>query len=124
MKRIACIISVFILFLLVGCGSKLELPDNPIIFDTKVNDGYLSIVSEEKEYVPYCAFEPSQVGDCIGYYIDNGDKIYVCKLKGQSSDEWIVDVLDLDNCNEGMIFREKSTTHIPYGLSYEYEWNQ
>ncbi len=124
MKKIIYLIPAFIMLLLFGCGSKTQLPDKPVIFDIKENDGYISIVSGEKEYVPFCAFEPSQVGDCIGYYVDNGDKIYVCKLKGQSSDEWIVDVLDLENCNEGMIFKEKSTTNIPNGLSSEYEWNK
>ena len=124
MKKIIYLIPVFIMLLLFGCGSKTELPDKPVVFDIKKYDGYISIVAGEKEYVPYCAVEPSQVGDCIGYYEDNGDKIYVCKLKGQSSDEWIVDVLDLESCNEGMIFREISTTNIPKGLSSEYEWNK
>lgn len=65
-----------------------------------------------------------QVGDCIGYYKNEGSKVYVCKLKGQSEDEWLVDDLGLDNCNEGMIFREKNTKSIPSGLASDYEWNK
>lgn len=124
MKMLYTIILFFILLLLVGCGSKLKLPDNPIVFDTKDNGTYMSIIWGEKEYVPYCAFDPSQVGECIGYYESNGDKVFVCKLKGQSEDEWLVDELGLDNCDEGMIFREKNTTKIPSGLSSDYEWNK
>jgi hypothetical protein len=124
MKKNKYLIPVLILFLLVGCGSKLKLPDNPVVFKTKENDGYMSIIRGNKEYVPFCAFDPSQVGDCIGYYKNDGNKVFVCKLKGQSPDEWIVDVLSLSNCNEGMILREKSTTNIPNGLSSDYEWNK
>ncbi len=124
MRKILYIIPVLILFLLVGCGSKLKLPDNPVVFDTIEKDEYMSIIWCNKEYVPFCAFDPSQVGDCIGYYENNGNKIFVCKLKGQSPDEWIVDDLGLDNCDEGMIFREKRTTDIPNDLSSDYEWNK
>ena len=87
MKKIIYIIPVFILLLLAGCGSKLQLPDNPVVFDTKDNGVYMSIIWGDKEYVPYCAFDPSQVGECIGYYESSGHKIFVCKLKGQSEDE-------------------------------------
>ena len=124
MKKIIYIIPVFILLLLAGCGSKLQLPDNPVVFDTKDNGVYMSIIWGDKEYVPYCAFDPSQVGECIGYYESSGHKIFVCKLKGQSEDEWLVDAIGLDNCDEGMIFREKKTTSIPSGLSSDYEWNK
>ena len=124
MKKFIYIILVFILLLLVGCGSKLKLPDNPVVFDTKDNGTYMSIIWGDKEYVPYCELDPSQVGDCIGYYENEGSKVYVCKLKGQSIDEWLVDDLGLDNCGEGMIFREKNTTKIASGLSSDYEWNK
>lgn len=119
-----CIIPIFILLLLTGCGSKLQLPDDPIVFDTRDNEEYMSIVWDNKEYVPFCALDPSKVGECIGYYESSGSKIYVCKLKDQSEDEWLVDVLGLDNCDEGMIFREKGTKTIPSGLSSDYEWNK
>ncbi len=124
MKKIIYIIPVFILLVLVGCGSELKLPDNPVVFDTKDNGTYMSIIWDDKEYVPFCAFDPSQVGDCIGYYKNEDSKVYVCKLKGQSEDEWLVDDLGLDNCNEGMIFREKNTKSIPSGLASDYEWNK
>lgn len=124
MKKIRYFIAVFILLLLVGCGSKLQLPNNPVVFDTKDNGVYMSIISSDKEYVPFCAFDPSQVGECIGYYESNGHKVFVCKLNGQSEDEWLVDDLGSDNCDEGMIFREKNTTKIPSGLSSDYEWNK
>ena len=65
MKKIIYIIPAFILILLVGCGSKFKLPDNPVVFDSKDNGVYMSIVWVAKEYIPYCASNPSQVGECI-----------------------------------------------------------
>lgn len=124
MKKILLIFPVLLFVSLAGCGSKSKLPDHPIVFETKVNDSYLSILWSDKEYLPFCAVDPSQVGDCIGYYKNDRNKIYVCQLKGQSSDEWIVDSLNLDNCNEGMIYKEKNTPDIPNALSSDYEWNK
>ena len=124
MKKIIYIVPVFILLILVGCGSKLVLPDNPVVFDTKDNGKYMSIIWGDKEYVPYCTFDSTQVGDCIGYYMNEGSIVYVCKLKGQSEDEWLVDNLGLNICNEGMVFREKNTQNIPSGMSSDYKWNK
>lgn len=64
-----------------GCGSKAQLPDDPIIYEQGIN-----------------------------------------KEEGYSSNEWIIETLGLNNCNEGMILREMNTTNIPDGLESEYEW--
>jgi predicted small lipoprotein YifL len=128
MKKIISItlVSLLLLIGLTGCGKQqLELPDKPVVFETTDNGDYISIKWNEKEYVPYCSFSPSQLGECLGYYLaDDGEKVYVCELKEQSSDEWLVDTIALKNCNEGMIFKEKNTTNIPDGLESDYEWNQ
>lgn len=123
-KNIIAVLFIIVLGL-TGCGKQLALPDNPKVFTVDHSKGsYISLVFEDKEYVPYCALEPSQIGECIGYYKEDGEMIYVCTLKGQSADEWIVDVLNLDNCREGMVFREINTTVIPDGLESDYSWNK
>lgn len=55
---------------------------------------------------------------------EDGAKIYICELKGQSSEEWIADTLDLNFCNDIMVYKEITVDAIPDGMSSEYEWNQ
>lgn len=111
--------------LLTGCASKLRLPEDAIAFTTKENGEYLSILWDDKEYVPFSAGESDQLGDCIGFYLsEDGTKIYVCELKGQSSEEWIADTSDLNFCNDIMVYKETTVDAIPDEMSSEYEWNQ
>ncbi|MFQ9510040.1 MAG: hypothetical protein ACLRZ7_03765 [Lachnospiraceae bacterium] len=126
MRKTKIIAALFLFVLgLTSCGKQLALPNNPKVFTVGYSkESYISLAFEDKEYVPYCALEPSQLGECIGYYKEDGEMIYVCTLKGQSADEWIVDVLNLDNCREGMVFREINTTVIPEGLESDYPWNK
>lgn len=122
MKKIFEIFAMLVL--LVSCTSTAKLPDNPILFKIKANKEYTSITWNDKEYISYCPLSPSLVGNCLGYYIEDDNKIYVCELKGKSSEEWIIDTLNLDLCNEGMIYREINTTNIPEDLQSEYKWNK
>jgi len=126
-KKVSIALALLLLLITMpGCSKQqVELPDNPVVFETVDNGDYMSIKWNDKEYVPYCAFNPSQVGKCLGYYVgDDGEKVYVCELKGQSSVNWLVDTFALENCNEGMIYREKNATSIPDGLKSDYGWNQ
>lgn len=114
---------------LAGCGVSTEVPDDPMIFEMGVNEGYYAYLSlEDKIYVPYCPYKREYLGDCIGYCDTIGDEYsestreYVYEFKGYSSDEWIVSYIP--TINEGMVLREINTTNIPEGLESEYEWNQ
>ena len=130
MRKIKFLVSiVFVVYFLCGCGSREQLPDNPIVYEQGTNGEYVYFKYGEKIFVPYCPYESGYLGDCIGYcdipaddYSD-ASKVYIFELKGYSSDEWIIETLALENCNEGMIFREVNTTNIPDGLASEYEWN-
>ena len=115
---------------LAGCGARLQLPDTPVVYQQTVGDEYAYLTEDDKIYVPYCPYEPNLLGECIGYCDieseESGDtfRVFICELKGYSSDRWIVEVLDTGSTREGMILREiKNTTEIPEGLSSEYEWN-
>lgn len=123
-------ISIIGILFLFGCGTKKTLSDNPVVFEQGVNEEYAYLSADGRIYVPYCPFEQKYLGNCIGYCDISGDentgasRLYIYELKGYSSEEWIIETLDLDNCNEGMILREINAVNIPEGLESEYEWNQ
>lgn len=114
---------------LIGCGARIQLPENPIVYGRGSNGEYVYLTEGDRIYVPYCAFEPDRLGDCIGYCdveateYSGAFREYICELKGYPSDEWIVGVMNA-GCTEGMILREVNATDIPEGFSSEYEWNQ
>ena len=129
-RLLAC--SAIIICLLSGCGSAAELPQNPIVYEMGINEeeGYAYLTEGNHIFVPYCAYSKGYLGDCIGYCDIPADeyteasRVYILELKGYSPDEWIVETFALNNCNEGMIWREVNATHIPDGLTSEYEWNK
>lgn len=117
--------------LLCSCGAKTQLPDNPVIYEQGIHEekGCSYLTANDKTFLPYCAYESKYQGDCIGYcdipadeYSD-ASRVYIFELKGYSSDEWIIETTDLDNCKEGMILREVNAVHTPEGLESEYEWS-
>lgn len=104
---------------------KKEEPDNYIVFGTKKyheNTSYetLAVTWSDREYVPFCDAELSQVGDCLGYYEENGKKFYVCELNGQSTEEWLTVVSDLDGLSDGTIYGNIGNIDIPDELSEYY----
>lgn len=131
MKKRFLAFIVLIICLICGCGSKVKLPDDSIVYEQEINEeeGYSYLKYGDKVYVPYCAYEKKYLGDCIGYCEIPADEYteasreYVFEFKGYSSDEWLIETMELDDCNEGMILREINTTDIPDGLESEYEWN-
>lgn len=66
-------------------------------------------------------------GDGLAPRLNSGlpeaSRVYIFELKGFSADEWIIETMALNNCNEGMILREINAIDIPDGLESEYEWN-
>lgn len=121
---------LFIMVILAGCSSKPQLPETPIVYQHNVGNEYAYLTVGDKIFVPYCAYKPSMLGECIGYCdveateYSSATREYIYELKGYSSDELIVSVLFAGNFREGMILRELNATEIPEGLSSEYEWNQ
>lgn len=99
---------------LTSCGYHLELPDNAIVFDISYDDD-VTIIWNNREYIACGTFTGTKIiGKCLGYYDDQmKSKIYVCQLKGQSEENWLIDTIKLRNCNEGTIYKEKSVTSIP-----------
>lgn len=111
-----------------GCGNKIKLPGEPVVFSvSEENAEYVSLIYEDRIYVPYCPYEKKYLGDCIGYAVRNEDSdenvTYICEVKGYPAGEWVIELQDT-GCREGMIFREINAEDIPEGLSSEYDWNQ
>lgn len=71
-KIISSILIIILLLLLWNCGAKSGLPENPIVFETKVYEDYRSITWQEKEYIPFSFIESSDIGECLGYYEEGG----------------------------------------------------
>lgn len=95
-KSISILLSCFFVALLSGCGQKIALPDNPIIFETKSNEDYIATLWDEKIYVPYCGGGLDKIGDCLGYIEENGEiQEYIFELEGELAEEWLVSVIDL-----------------------------
>lgn len=112
-----------IILCLTSCGSHLKLPDNPIVFEVNYADD-VTIIWNNKEYIACGTFTGTKlIGNCLGYYNDQtNDKIYVCQLKGHSEEDWLIDTISLENCNEGTIYKEKSVTLIPDEINEYVDW--
>jgi hypothetical protein len=98
-----------------GCSSKVKLPDDPIVFEISYDNDDPTIIWNNKEYVACGIFTGTGlIGKCLGYYKDyTDDKDYVCQLKGQSEEDWLISTAGLDYCNDGVIYKEKNVTLIP-----------
>lgn len=121
-KKILLFLLLFIVTI-VGCGKKISLPDNSIVFSTQDNGEYVSILNGDKEYVPYCAGDEEIIGECIGYYEYDNTRTYICNVEGYSTDDWKLSIDNLDNCAEYMLFREIDCKTEIEGYSSDYSWN-
>lgn len=121
-KNIIVIMTVLITLCLSACGSN-NSKNQTIIFEQRVNDQYLSIIWEDREYVPYCAINPKNRGAYLGYLEDEPqEEIY--EFDGYSSGEWLIDYLNMGfGGGEAMLFKEISVQDIPDGFYSEYDWN-
>lgn len=113
--------------LLGGCAAAPRLPDDPRVFEQKEAEAYVYLTYEDKVYLPYCAYDPEYLGECIGYCDIPGDQFteavreYVYAVKGCSVDEWLIGMVD--PLTGGMVYREVNAKTAPSGLSSDYDWN-
>lgn len=120
MKKQIYFISLFLLIIILSaCNSKNSKLDN---MTTESNDDYVSIIWQERTYVPFCAIDNDERGVQIG--IVNGDKNdQVYEYKGYSSDEWIISFYKSGEMDNSMLMKEVNVKEIPNNLQSDYEWN-
>ena len=113
--RVVCLCS-FIFIMLCACGKNTNLID----MSTTVGDEYMSIIWEDRTYIPFSVVSKNDCGTQIGYLNGETDN-EVCEYKDYPTDEWIANYLTVDG--GAMLFKEVNVTDIPDGLESEYEWN-
>ncbi len=116
-KALSVFIVIFSLVFLMCACSQSDLAE----LTSGEGDGYATLIWGDKTYLPYGALSAySERGKQIGIVDgDKDDRVY--KLKGYSSDEWLVNSFSHD---PAMLLREESVTDIPDGWQSEYEWNK
>ena len=87
---------------------------------TAEGDGYMSIIWEDRTYVPFCVVSKNDCGKQIGYLDGETDNM-VFEYKDYSTDEWIATYLAVD-CG-AMLYKEVKCTYIPDTFKSEYKWN-
>jgi len=97
--------------LLCSCNKKL-------INMTQTDNGeYVSIIWDDKKYIPFCVVSKSDCGKKIGCIDGDNDNV-VSPYKDLSSDEWLANYLTMDG--GAMLYKEVNVTDIPNGLHSEY----
>lgn len=106
----------FVSIMLFACGKNTDLID----MNTVEGDEYMSIIWEDRTYIPFCVVSKNDCGTQIGYLNGETDD-RVCEYKDYATDEWIANYLTADG--GAILFKEAKVTDIPDGLTSEYEWN-
>ena len=112
-------------FLIGGCGSQSELPDDPVIFSHGVINGYSVLRTDDRVFIPFCDTDKDFIGECIGYCdvpVKDAEPVrhYIYSMTGQSDEEWIIEV-DADKEGSGLAYREATVEDVPDGLHQEYD---
>lgn len=120
MKKSIYFLSICLLMIMLSaCGQKNSKLEN---MTTQSNEDYISIIWEDRVYVPFCAINNSEQGAQIG--IVNGDKNdQVYEYKGHSTDNWIISFYKSGEMDSSMLMKEINTTEIPDNLQSDYKWN-
>jgi hypothetical protein len=131
------VLITMISFMLMSCGNKidLQLTDSSVKYELRDNDelGCTELIIDDKIYRPYEPADISMAGEVVGYYndADEDNADYVLSAVGQSTDEWLVTVLNngsdkvVNGNNIGFLYKEVGVTNIPEGYEAEesYTWN-
>lgn len=113
---IICLCSLISIMLCACCGKSTNLID----ISTAKGDGYMTIIWEDRTYIPFSVVSKNDCKMQIGY-LDGETDNRVCKYKDYPTDEWIATYLTVDG--GAMLFKEVNVTDIPDGFKSEYEWN-
>ena len=105
--------------MLSSCGQNNKKLEN---MATQETNDYLSVIWEDKAYVPFCAVDNRERGTQIG--IVNGDKKdQIYEYKDYSTEDWIISFYKSGEMDTSMLMKEINVTEIPNNLQSDYEWN-
>ena len=115
MKKIAALISLFVLLLSsAACAGQQR---GLVNMRSIRADGKRSIVWEDRTYVIFCVVSKNDRGRQIGY-VDGDTDDRISEYKGYSPEEWLVSWLPMDG--GAILLKEQSVVDIPEGLEAEY----
>ncbi|WP_133016953.1 hypothetical protein [Clostridium cuniculi] len=118
MKKSIYFISIFsLMIMLYVSDQKNKKLEN---MTTQYTDNYVSIIWEDRTYIPFCAIDNSEKGIQIG--IVNGDKNdRVYEYRAHSTDEWIISFYKSGEMDNSMLMKEINVTEIPDNLQSDYK---
>ena len=120
MKGLLYLISLCLTTIMISsCNHSNKELEN---MTTQENGDYLTIVSDDRAYVPFCAVDNTDRKAQIG--IVNGDKKdQVYEYKDYSTDDWIISFYKSGEMDSSMLMKEINVTEVPDNLQSDYEWN-
>ena len=120
MKKIIYFITLCLMVIMLSACAKSSKPLENMT--TQNSDGYVSIVWQDRVYVPFCAIENEQRGEQIGI-VDGDERDQVYEYKEHSTKDWIISFYKSGEMDSSMLMKEINVKDIPENLESDYEWN-
>lgn len=118
MKKLIYFITLCLMvFMLSACAKSSKPLEN---MTTQNSDGYVSIVWQDRVYVPFCAIENEQRGEQIGI-VDGDERDQVYEYKDHSTKDWIISFYKSGEMDSSMLMKEINVKDIPENLESDYE---
>lgn len=120
MKKLIYSMSICLMVIMLSaCGKSGNLLEN---MTTQESNDYVSIIWEDRVYVPFSAIDNTERGAQIG--IVNGDKNdQVYEYKNHSTKDWIISFYKSGEMDTSMLMKEINVVKIPDNLQSDYKWN-
>ena len=120
MKKLIYFISLCLMVIILSaCMNRSNQLEN---MTTQESNDYVSIIWEDRIYVPFCAIDNSERGAQIGIVDgDKNDQVY--EYKNYSTEDWIISFYKSGEMDSSMLMKEINVKEIPDNLQSDYEWN-
>lgn len=121
MKKLIYSISLCLMVIMLSaCGNSSNPLEN---MTTQQSNEYVSIIWEDRVYVPFCAINNTERGTQIGIVDgDKNDQVY--KYKNHSTKDWIISFYKSEEMGASMLMKEINVKQIPDNLQSDYKWNK
>ena len=120
MKKLIYFMSLCLMVIMLSaCGKSSNQLEN---MTTQESDDYVSIIWEDRVYVPFCAIDNTERGTQIGIVDgDKNDQVY--EYKNHSTEDWVISFYKSGEMDTSMLMKEINVKEIPDNLQSDYEWN-